>query len=252
MSRRIASILLLAALVTACGAARASTPDFTAELTTVATSTETTIAPPPLPAGIQIGTSRAIERPGGFPTLDELADLVAASTRPHPRALITSCLALTAGAADLEAQGIDTSGLDQAMKITYYDGLVVWEDDAGLRMVIDSEYGTLYEAEDGTWSTATGTEWSTVGPINDWSLAQAEASLVLGSDPIVVGYETVADTPTVRLLLIDGDDTAHLWIDETGAALRLVEDFAGSDGSSRWVGVWSVETLSPILDGEMP
>jgi hypothetical protein len=67
-----------------------------------------------------------------------------------------------------------------------------------------------------------------------------------------VGYETVADTPTVRLLLVEGDDRAHVWIDKTGATLRLVEDFGGPDGESRWIGIWSVETLSPVLAGPMP
>jgi hypothetical protein len=76
--------------------------------------------------------------------------------------------------------------------------------------------------------------------------------MILSAAPQVVGYETVADTATVRLLHVDGDDRAHIWLDETGATLRLVEEFGGPDGKSRWVGIWSVETLSPVLAGPMP
>lgn len=243
--------MLLAVLVTACTAARAETPDLTADI--AAASTESSeVAVPPLPDGVHVATSTAITRPADFPTLFELHRLVTDSAYPYPRALITSCLALTSGADELEALGVDTSQLDQAMKITYYDGLVVWEDDAGFRQVYSPEYGSLYEAEDGLWYTATGMEWSTFGPLHDWSMAQAEAAVVLEADPVVVGYETVADAPTVRLLLEDGDNRAHVWIDETGATLRMVEDFVGGDGVSRWVGVWSVETLDPVLDGPMP
>lgn len=240
--------MLLAVLVTACTAARAETPDFTGDLSDAATA----VVVPPLPDGVHVGTSTAITRPAGFPSLDELHRMVDATPYPYARARITSCLALTDGAAALDAEGLDTASLDQAMKITYYDGLVVWEDDAGFRQVFSPEIGSFYQIEDGSWREATGSEWTTYGPVNDWSMVQAEASVVLDADPVVVGYETVADAPTVRLLLVDGENRAHLWIDATGATLRLVEDFAGGDGVSRWVGVWSVETLDPVIEGPMP
>lgn len=243
--------MLLAVLVTACSAARAETPDVTSDLAAVSAA-GSEVAVPPLPDGVHVGTSTAIARPAGFPTLDELHDLVDATAYPYARARITSCLALTEGADALEAQGYETDALDQAMKITYYDGLVLWEDADGLRQLFSSEIGTFYQAEDGSWQEATGSEWSTFGPLHDWPMAQSEASLVLDADPVVVGYETVAGAATVRLLLDDGVNRAHVWIDEKGATLRLVEDFVGGDGVSRWVGVWSVETLNPVLDGPMP
>jgi hypothetical protein len=253
MTRRVA-LALLAVLVTACAAARADTPDFSTDLAavTAAPSGAPEVSAPTLPDEVHIETSAAISRPSDFPELQELQRLVASTSYPYPRALITSCLALTSGAEALEAQGLDTSQLDQAMKITYYDGFVLWEDDAGFRQIFSPDVGSFYQEEDGSWQEATGVEWSTFGPLHDWSTAQAEADLVLDGRPVVVGYETVAGMPTVRLLLEHGDDRAHVWIDETGATLRLVEDFGGPDGTSRWVGVWSVETLDPVLDGPMP
>jgi hypothetical protein len=242
--------LLLAVLVAACSAARAETPDLTTDLAELSAETGE-VGVPPLPAGIHVETAVAITKPAGFPTLRELSGLVAATTRPHSRALITSCLALTSGAEASEAHGLDAAQLDQAMKITYYDDLVVWEDASGFRQIF-SPLGIFYQDDDGNWREATGSEWSTLGPLHDWSMAQAEASLVLAADPVVVGYEQVAGTATVRLLLDDGENRAHVWIDERGATLRLVEDFVGGDGVSRWVGVWSVETLAPVLDGPMP
>ena len=252
MTRRVAFALLLAVLVTACGAPRAETPDFSDGLTAAADTRATDTTAITLPDGIHIETALAIQRPADFPTLTELQALVAGSPHPHPRALITSCLSMTGGGELLAAQGFNTDALNQRMKITYFDGLVVWEDGDGFRQIFTPDVGSFYQAEDGSWQEATGQEWSAFGPLSDWSLAQAEAGLVLAASPTIVGYETVADTPTVRLLLVQGDDRAHVWLDETGATLRLVEDFAGPDGESRWVGVWSVETLAPILEGPMP
>ena len=258
MTRRVAPLVLLAVLVTACGAPRAETPDFTDNLTLVAAAAQAAeietgvVAQPDLPEGVHIQTGLAIERPSDFPSIAQLRGLVADAPYPYPRALITSCLALSGGGELLVSQGFDTSRLDQRMKITYFDGLVLWEDAAGFRQVFTPDAGSYYQDADGSWQEATGSEWTVFGPLSDWSQAQEEASMILSAAPQVVGYETVADTPTVRLLLVDGDDRAHIWLDETGATLRLVEEFGGPDGESRWVGIWSVETLSPVLAGPMP
>jgi hypothetical protein len=259
MTRRAALFVLFAVLVTACGAPRSETPDFTDDLASVVVAAALVpeiepgaLVPLALPDGIHIQTSLAIERPSDFPSIAQLQGLVADAPHPYPRALITSCLSLAGGGELLSEQGFDTGGLDQRMKITYFDGLVVWEDAAGFRQVFTPDVGSYYQDADGSWQEATGSEWTVFGPLSDWSQAQEEASAILAASPQVVGYETVADTPTVRLLLVEGDDRAHVWIDKTGATLRLVEDFGGPDGESRWIGIWSVETLSPVLAGPMP
>ncbi len=250
--------MLFAVLATACGAPRAETPDFTDNLALVVSAVEGSevltgsVVPPPLPEGLHIQPTLAIERPSNFPSIERLRGLVADAPHPYPRALITSCLSLSAGGELLSDQGFDTSRLDQRMKITYFDGLVVWEDAAGFRQVFTPDVGSYYQDADGSWQEATGSEWTVYGPLSDWSQAQEEASIILAAAPQVVGYETVADTATVRLLLVDGHDRAHIWLDETGATLRLVEEFEGPDGASRWVGIWSVETLAPVLAGPMP
>jgi len=248
-------LLLLAVLVTACASARAETPDFTAELKGHATATTTTVSAaaeasptlvtPSLPEGFHLPASDPIQRPADFPSVAELKPMVVSGVQPYDRARITSCLSLIDGEELIVAEGFDTDRLAQAMKITYYDDLVIWEDPEGLRQIFHPEVGSYYEADDGSWQEATGFEWTVVGPLSDWSVAQSAAALVLDGDTEVVGYEMIADTPTVRVALIQGRDRADIWLDDGGAALRIVQDFTGGDGLSRWLGVWSVETLSP-------
>jgi len=250
-------LLLLAVLVTACASARAETPDLSDDIGNYAAVTTSTAADGvevarSLPDGVHLPSSIQIEQPVDFPSVAELKPMVVAGEQPYARAKITSWLSLIEGAELFAAEGFDTDRLDQAMTITYFDGLVIWEDAAGFRQIFHPDVGSYFEADDGTWQEATGFEWTTVGPLSDWSVAQNAAALVLDSEAVVVGYEMVADTPTVRLAVIQGVDRADVWLDEGGAALRIVQDFTGGDGESRWLGVWSVETLAPELTGQLP
>lgn len=72
-----------------------------------------------------------------------------------------------------------------------------------------------------------------------------------GDTVIVVGYELIADTPTVRLRYVGEDGVRDYWLDEIGAPMRMV---AGSiiEGEAWWLLAWDVETLSPELTGPRP
>jgi hypothetical protein len=258
MTRRVL-FLLVAVLVTACGTARAETPEFDSDLGAYVASTAAgaVVDSDPatayaLPEGFDLASSVPTKRPEGFPVIEELSSLVASGGGTHPRARITSFLAAVDGLEVFAAEGFDTDRLDQRMTITYFDGLVIWDDPAGPRQVFVPGLGSFYRGADGAWAEATGFEWTIIGPLADWSLAQDAAALVVEAQPEVIGYEMVAGTPTVRLALIRGEDRADVWLDETGAALRIVQDFTGGDGASRWLGIWSVETLSPELTGPLP
>lgn len=271
---RWALLVLPAVLVTACATARAETPDWATDLeaTIATTPTEGAVDTAPVPTeatviassvvGVDTVTARAaavhalpgvpIPRPAGFPSIDELEPLVGSFAMPHPRARISSCLAAVDGLEGLVAQGFDASQLNQQMTITYFDGLVIWDAPTGYRQIAVPGFGTMYPEDDGTWHEAVGFEWPVFGPLPDWSMAQSAAALVLDAQREIVGYERVADTAAVRLAFVAGGDRADVWLDETGAALRIVQDFTGPDGQSRWVGVWNVETLSPELTGPLP
>jgi hypothetical protein len=247
MSRRV-TLLLVAVLVTACGAARAESPDFSPDLDAYVAST---VTPAPdtstafrLPEGFHLPPSIPIEHPADFPTVSELIPMVDGAV-PYPRARITSCLSVIDGVEQLAADGVDVERLDQRMTITYFDNVIVWDEPHGTRQIFVDGFGSFYQGVDGSWDEATGTEWTVIGPVADWAVAQQAAALVLDGGVDVAGYELVADTPTVRLVLVQGDNRADVWLDETGAALRIVQGFTGEDGFTRWLGVWSVETLTP-------
>ena len=173
MTRRVSLLLLLAVLGAACGTARADTPDFTSDLSAAAvarfasTTTAVSEVSSPialsvpteldLPDGTYLDLTVAVERPDGFPTIDEMRTLVTAAVR-HPRARITSRLRLTAGAEQYVSAGYDPDRLDQRMTITYFDGLVVWEDPNGFKQIFAPELGSFYLDSEGSWQEATDAE----------------------------------------------------------------------------------------------
>ncbi|GMQ85272.1 MAG: hypothetical protein BMS9Abin07_0838 [Acidimicrobiia bacterium] len=261
---RWALLVLPAVLVTACATARAETGDWVTELeATIATSStmgvvETAAAPTEAATVVARGIAVdvvpgvPISRPAGFPSIDELEPLVGALQMPHPHARISSSLAAVDGLETLLAQGLDADQLNQQMTITYFDGLIIWDAPTGYRQIAVPGFPMMYPGEDGKWQEVMGFEWPVFGPLPDWSMAQSAAVLVLDAEPEIVAYERVADTATVRLTLATGRDRVDVWLDETGAVLRIVQDFTGPDGRSRWLGVWDVETLSPELSGPLP
>lgn len=180
-------LLLPAVLATACASARAETPDFAGDLDNYVAATTTPVAHQSevarsLPEEAHVPSSIRIERPIDFPTVAELDPMVVAGVHPYARAKITSCLSLIDGAELFADEGFDTERLDQAMTITYFDDLVIWEDTTGFRQILHPDVGSFYEADDGTWQEATGFEWTVVGPLSDWSVAQNAAALVLDAD----------------------------------------------------------------------
>jgi hypothetical protein len=136
------------------------------------------------------------------------------------------------------------------MIITYFDGLTIWDYPDGAReaRLTDGEY--LYLADDGSWQVSDQFEWPPIPLFPEWTMAQITAEDMLQAGLEVVGYELIADVPTAHLQL--EEDLAHLWVDETGAVIRLVVDYSEPDQDILWFAVWDVETLSPDLTGPIP
>lgn len=254
--------LLVAILVVAACAASAETTEWTTDVEPLPQTSATPVvaapeialaaAAPAVLGAEGLAPGIPIQRPDDFPSLGELHAWVASYGLPHPRARIASSLAVVGGLEELGSQGTDTSGLDQSMTITYYDGLVIWDAPTGYRQIYIPERGTFYPMEDGRWMEAAGFEWPVFGPLSDWPTAQAAAVMIFDAGPRIIGYELIAGAPTVRLQIAGGGESAQVWLDETGAVLRIVQDFSGPDGASRWLGVWDVVTLAPQLTGPLP
>jgi hypothetical protein len=197
--------------------------------------------------GLPSGTP--IERPADFPTLEDLEAIPAHSSEPHPRARILSGFFLVGSGS--------VPGLQrEAMTITYFDGVIVWDYSDGTRELTVDERGSWryrYQyVEPGFWVDVgrVEVEWPEAGPVLEWMHFDVPLGALPGGWE-VVGYELIADTPTVRLIAADEAGTAELWLDGTRATLRAVVAEPAENGEwSVWV--WNDETLAPELTGPLP
>jgi hypothetical protein len=197
--------------------------------------------------GLPSGTP--IERPDDFPTLGELEAVPAHSSEPHPRARILSGFSLV-------GSGSDPGHEQESMTITYFDGVIVWDYSDGTRELTVDEGGShryRYQyIEPGFWVDVgrVEVEWPETGPVLEWTHFDIPLN-ALSEGWEVVGYELIADTPTVRVRAGDDTATAELWLDKTRATLRAVVAELKENGEwSVWV--WDVESLSPELTGPLP
>ncbi|MDP3983646.1 MAG: hypothetical protein Q8Q52_01395 [Acidimicrobiia bacterium] len=268
--------LFVAAVVIACGSpltetsetVTATDPPATTQTTTAqSSSTSTTTTTTRTDADsttvdhdaaadlVELGLAQGIpvDPPEGFPSIEELAEAMAYPffrPPPHPRARIFSGYMTGADAEELAAAGYDPDLLQKEMTITYFDGITVWDYPGGFRQVATPDGVLLYQAEDGSWQESEGSEWSPL-PIPMWPLAQDMVVGLLETDRAVTkGYETLADSETVHLRLIDNQ--TEVWLDEVGAVMRIVFDLSKPDKGLSLFMVWDVETLSPDLTGALP
>ena len=232
----------------------------TIEVTSTSSSTTTTEDPGTnsssgevgLPEELGLEPGVQIAAPADFPSTDELATLVNPFRgQPHPRARISSRFVVMGDRDELAAQGIDISALEgMDLIITYYDGFTIWDYPDGFREVQIPEGKLLYQAEDGSWQESDRFEWPPLPFAPEWAIAQWMAEGMLQAEPEVIGYELVADTATVHLHAAGG--AAQLWLDETGAVIRLVTEVAEPENGLGWFTVWNVETLAPEPSGPLP
>lgn len=164
---------------------------------------------------------------------------------PHPSGYLTA-----ADAEELAAAGYDPDLLQKEMTITYFDGITVWDYLGGFRRVATPDGVFLYQVEDGSWRESEGSEWSPL-PIPMWPLAQEMVVGLLETDRAVpAGFETLADSETVHLRLVENQ--TEVWLDQVGAVMRIVFDLSKPDKGLSLFMVWDVETLSPDLTGALP
>jgi len=142
------------------------------------------------------------------------------------------------------------------MTITYFDNFTIYDFPYGLREVQVPGRGYLYLADDGTWKESDRFEWPPFGPLVDWSEAQGIADGIVQADPVVIGYEILADTPTVHLRWEEATDDvwADVWLDATGANIRTVIDMGLSEPGqeNQMLLVWDVQSLAPLDIGPLP
>lgn len=210
--------------------------------------------------GLQLGIP--IDAPEDFPPFSDLEAMLANPFHgpEHGRARISSRIEILLSPDEAETRGIDTVSLDQAeITITYFDGITVWDYAGGYREVSLPDGELLFLDQDGTWTESSRFEWPPGGPLGEWRFAQGMASDVITASE-AVGYEMLADIPTLRLHWFPSPDdttgdeivewTSDVWLDATGTVIRLVTG-ASADGIPIFL-VWDVETLSPDLTGPLP
>lgn len=176
---------------------------------------------------------------------------------PHPKARISSRIVVADDLAESIRQNSDpTFSGSYEMTITYFDSLTIFDYPDGLREVQVPGRGYLYLAGDGTWKESDRFEWPVMGPLTGWSEAQGIAEGMVQADAVVIGYEILADTPTVHLRWAQASDEvwADVWMDATGATLRAVMDMGLSEPGqeNQMLVVWDVQSLAPEEIGPLP
>ncbi len=281
MIRRVGVVLLL--LIVACGEAAGDiqtidakqggpTSSSTASSTTTASSaTSTMIATTTTEVGentqtnnpvstvladLGLGAGVPIDPPADFPAISDLDPerfSFPAYPTPHSRGRISSRLEV---GDQPGPQSDDGSWLDgYEYTITYVDNFTVWEHADGSREVRTQDGSYLYQTDDGTWRESDAFEWPPFGPLVEWSEAQYSAAGILATGSTVVGYELLADTPTVHLRWPEAPPGtwADVWLDARGAVMRIVVDVGLALGNQNegWL-VWDVLTLDPDDPDPLP
>lgn len=234
----------------------------TSQPTTTSQATTTTSAPGSdrgrlvslADLGLQPG--EPIDRPEGFPPLPELdpGRYGFGSEPPHPRARISSRLEF----ADTLREQIDPSSRDGLQyEITYLDGVTIWDYPSGGREVKPrGDGGFLFLDEDGSWQVSDRFEWPPFGPLPEWSIVQWMAGDLVEAGLTPMGYELIAGAETVHLRWAEAPNGAwmDIWLDSSGAVMRMVVDMAGDEveaAEKAWT-IWDVLTLDPSVVGPLP
>lgn len=228
----------------------------TTDATASGIETDSTSAVELVELGLDAGIP--IDPPEDFPALSDLDPSAFGFLHPtpYPRARISSRIELADEFAEQARQEGGLLSASYGFIITYYDSFTIWDYPDGLREVNAPDRGYLALTEDGSWEESDDFEDPVFGPIVDWSEIQEAAASLVQLDPLVVGYELLADIPTVHLRLqeVGPDVWADMWLDQKGAVIRAVLDIGGDLAGSNnqiWM-VWDVQALDPKDIGPLP
>lgn len=198
-----------------------------------------------------------IDPPEDFPALSDLDPSVFGvfDPTPYPRARIASRIEVVDDLA--EQLGRDDLLLESyGFTITYFDPFTIWDYPDRPREVRTPDRGYLFLANDGTWQEVDGGEPSWFGPWLQWFEAQESGESVLRRDPIIIGYELLAEVPTVhvRWREVAPGTWGDMWVDQKGAVIRAVFDIGGdmTGGENHLWLIWDVQTLDPKDIGPLP
>lgn len=167
---------------------------------------------------------------------------------PHPRARISSRIEAVDDLA--EQLGRDDLLLESyGFIITYFDPFVIWDFPDRPREVETPDRGYLFLADDGTWQELDPGEVSWFSPWHEWFEAQEGGEAMLQKDPVIIGYELLAEMPTVHVRWREAapGTWGDMWLDQKGAVVRAIFDI-GVDmagGENRLWLIWDVQTLDP-------
>lgn len=206
---------------------------------------------------IDLAAGVPIDPPEDFPSIAGLAPEAFLFSPPHPRARISSRVVVADELAESIRQTSDPnfSGSIE-ITITYVDSITIYDYPNGLREAKMPGREYLYLADDGTWRESDRFEWPAIFPLTGWGEAQGIAEGMVQADPVVIGYEILADTPTVHLRWEEAgpDVWADVWLDATGAAIRAVMDMGLSEPGqeNQMLLVWDVQSLAPEEVGPLP
>ncbi len=189
-----------------------------------------------------------IEAPPEFPTLAVLIERMqlAIGVPPHHRARAVS------GWAHPESDV-------PPFVITHYDGVTVWEDDQGNRMVDPGSGEMMIQGEDGSWE-ATEFEGS-ARPTCSGSGRSAQEyawSAISEGDPVARGHFLIVGQPTAHYSVEAPPDGFwnntiwDVWVDDDGAVLRMIVSGSRDEDGVSPLLIWNVETLEPELQGPLP
>lgn len=198
-----------------------------------------------------------INPPENFPAVSDLDPSAFGFLHPtpYPRARISSRIEVVDDLA--QRLGRDDLLLESyGFIITYFDSFTIWDYPDGSREVKTPDRGYLVLTADGSWEESEVFEDPILGPIVGWDEVQEAAVSVVQSDLLVVGYELLAEIPTVHLRLqeVGPGVWADVWLDQKGAVIRAVFDIGGDlTGSENhvWL-IWDVQTLDPKDIGPLP
>lgn len=241
-----------------------TTTTFTVTASTVSSSSTTDTS---APGG---GTTPAVElvdlglEPGtpvdpreDFPALADLdpSAFGVFDPAPHLRARISSRIEVVDDLA--EQLGREDLLLESyGFIITYFDPLIIWDYPDRPRHVETPDRGYLFLADDGTWQEVDHGEVSWFSPWHEWFEAQESGEAMLRLDPIIIGYELLADVPTVhvRWREVAPGTWGDMWLDQKGAVIRAVFDIGGdmTGGENQLWLIWDVQTLDPKDIGPLP
>ncbi len=188
-------------------------------------------------AAFVAGCSGAVSLPDSFPTVAELAELSDPFAVPPSDARIESSLELTGDTGELEAEETNSS-----MVITYFDDMVVWDYDHGLREVSIGGR-VLVQTADGSWVESEDFEWPLFGPVPDWFSAQSIAASCLELGPEPSGAAEIAGVVTMNARCNEEGGSIDVWVVEFGRVMKLVVEYRETGTDNAVTTNWEVTDL---------